>query len=143
MSDRARWTGNILVIALLLIFSGKSDGVVPPSPQPNPSVAPISEPGLHVLIVEETENRLTLPIGQLGILLSNGWRTSFMAKGGQIRALDASNKYPNDLPKWQAAFARPRASLPWAIISNGTTGYEGPLPNSLPEWEALLAKYGG
>lgn len=26
------------------------------------------------------------------------------------------------------AWRRPRATLPWLIISNGTTGYEGPIP---------------
>jgi hypothetical protein len=110
---------------------------------PTPSVAPIPEPGLHVLIVEETEDRLKLPEGQRDIITATEWRASWMAKGGEIRMRDPSDEHPNDAAKWNKAMQRPRSGLPWVIISNGTTGYEGPLPDSLTEWEALLAKYGG
>lgn len=114
------------------------------SPQPPvPNVAPIPEPGLNVLIIEETADRLELPAGQRDIITATDWRTKWQAKGGEIRVRDPSDPQPNDLAKWNTAMSRPRSGLPWVIISNGQTGYEGPLPESLTEWEALLAKYGG
>ncbi len=42
---------------------------------------------------------------------------------------------------WQAAMKRPRGSLPWIVVSNGTTGYEGPLPANLDATTALVLKY--
>jgi hypothetical protein len=120
----------------------KDPGPEPPVP-PEPKVAPIPEPGLHVLIVEETADRLKLPEGQRDIITATGWRESWEGKGGMIRMRDPSDEQPNDLAKWNTAMDRPRSGLPWVIISNGVTGYEGPLPDSLTEWEALLSKYGG
>jgi len=115
-----------------------------PDPQPLPdNVAPIPEPGLNILIVEETADRLKLPEGQRDIITGTEWRTRWMAKGGEVRMRDPSDTHPNDAAKWNRAMERPRAGLPWVIISNGTTGYEGPLPASLAEWDALLARYGG
>lgn len=113
-----------------------------PTP-PTPSVAPIPEPGLHVLIIEETADRLQLPEGQRDIITATEWRTRWLAKGGELRMRDPTDDHPNDATKWNKAMDRPRSGLPWVIISNGTTGYEGPLPDSLAEWDALLAKYGG
>ncbi len=39
---------------------------------------------------------------------------------------------------WQNALKRPRASLPWIIISNGTTGVEQPLPDTKEKTLELL-----
>jgi predicted alpha/beta superfamily hydrolase len=36
----------------------------------------------------------------------------------------------NVMPElWKKAFARPRTKLPWLIVSNGKTGWEGPIPD--------------
>jgi hypothetical protein len=43
---------------------------------------------------------------------------------------------------WRDALARPRKSLPWIVVSNGKTGFEGPLPGNAAEMLALLKKYG-
>ncbi len=42
---------------------------------------------------------------------------------------------------WRDAFARPRQSLPWLILSNAPNGgYEGPLPKTVAEFKALVEK---
>jgi hypothetical protein len=48
------------------------------------------------------------------------------------------------VPKiWQDAMKRPWAGAPWVIISNGKTGFEGPLPKTEAEMLDLLTKFGG
>jgi hypothetical protein len=46
-------------------------------------------------------------------------------------------------PIWEKAMARPRTTVPWLIISNGVTGYEGPLPANKAAMMELLGKHGG
>jgi hypothetical protein len=124
-------------------------GPDPPGPKPTP--APIQRPGLHVLILYDAEDT-QLPKGQRNIL-----------EGKQVRDwLEANTVQDPDIPSWktywiaphktdvlkmpkvwQDAFNRPHASIPWVIISNGTTGFEGPLPNSPAEFIALAQKYVG
>lgn len=132
---------NLLTIAILVavVILSRPGGL---SIVPLLTPAPIPEAGNHVLIVAETETQHALPAGQLDIITSNTWRQAWLARGGQIRVLDPSHPHPNDAPKWQAAMQRKRDSLPWAIVSNGKTGFEGPLPASLAAWDALLDAYG-
>lgn len=42
---------------------------------------------------------------------------------------------------WQEAMKRPRTTVPWILISNGKTGFEGPLPGTLKDTADLLKKY--
>ena len=44
---------------------------------------------------------------------------------------------------WQDAMKRPHPTLPYLIVSNGKSGYEGPLPTSVDEAMTILKKYGG
>lgn len=109
---------------------------VPPDPQPP---APIAEPGLHVLIVHETEDKLTPK--QKAIVTSTtlrGYLDGACAKdkdGPGYRIWDKDQQdVSGDLPHWQAAMKRTAGKpTPWIIISNGKTGFEGPLPGSLDE----------
>jgi hypothetical protein len=54
-------------------------------------------------------------------------------------AMDGSG----DEPVFAKAFKRPHASVPWVIIGNGTTGFEGKLPDTIDETMTLLKKLGG
>lgn len=107
---------------------------VPPGPVP-PGPAPLPVTGLHVLLVSESADRTDLTKGQRDVLTSTeaGSFRDFLDKncsktGGapDWRWFDPQQA-PAD-PVWAAALARPRTSLPWIVVSNGTAGYEGPIP---------------
>ncbi len=119
---------------------------LPPKPDP-----PIPAPGLRVLIVYETADLGKLPAGQLAALYSADVRAYLNAKcvkgpdgkTAEWRLWDRDISVVGESKLWQDAMARPRKSLPSVIISNGATGYEGPLPSSIAETLALLKKFGG
>lgn len=118
----------------------------PPMPQPDP--APIPLDGFRVLFVAESSSKL--PPAQLAILTSATLRDYLnkkCVKGSDGRAewrqWDKDTPIVKEDKHWSDAMARPRQSLPWIIISNGKTGYEGPLPATVAETMTLLRKYGG
>lgn len=117
----------------------------PPGPTPpTPDVTvPIPYPGFRVLIVYESK------FGVPPVAIDSGVRNYLNAKcvkeGGtaefRIWDKDTVTSYAPKL--WQDAMARPRQTVPWIIISNGTSGHEGPLPTTVESTMALLKKYGG
>jgi cell division septation protein DedD len=111
-----------------------------PEPEPQPQPAPIPAAGLHVLILEETDDRGRIDKGQLGVLQTVNVAAYVRGKQGQFRQYDAGVKIGD--PLWESARNRPRASLPWIIVSNGAKGgYEGPLPKSIDEALALIRRF--
>ena len=122
-----------------------------PPPIPNPT--PITEKGFRVLIVEETEDRINLPKGQLEILLSlaDGGVRKFLetkcvkdAKGNpEFRILDKDNDLSRDSKVWQDAWKIPHTPLPYLIATNGVTGFAGPLPKTPDETIAILQRIAG
>ena len=125
----------------------------PPTPQPDvtPNPAPIQEPGFRVLIVYEKDQLNKLPPAQLNAMYG-------AALAGY---LDSKCVKSNNQPEWRVwdqnlkiegaaatlplskALQRPRAAVPWIVISDGRTGFEGPLPVTEAEILALIKKYGG
>jgi hypothetical protein len=130
-------------------------GPVPPGPGPGPgpapSPAPIPVPGFRVLMVEEQSERSKLPPAQRMVVLSKRVRDYLRAKcvlgadgkTPEYRIWDKDADASEEAPHWKAALARPRASVPWIIISDGKSGYEGPLPENVDKTLELLKKYGG
>ena len=125
----------------------------PPTPGPNPvdPAAPIPAAGLHVLVVYDAAKLSTLTAEQQGAIFSKDVRDYLRAtcpKGAdgvtpEWRMWPADVDAAGESRLWQDAFKRPRASLPWVIVSNGATGFEGPLPGSAADMIALLKKFGG
>lgn len=122
----------------------------PPGPGPGPSPAPIPFSGLRVLILEETSQRQTLPTSQVAILTSveiREWLNTHCAKGAagspEYRVFDVDADVSLQAQHWKDALKRPRTGLPWILISDGKSGYEGPLPKTIAETLDLLKKYGG
>jgi len=54
--------------------------------------------------------------------------------GGTRRMWDKDVSTKNVSKIWQDAMALPRTSLPWVVISNGISGYSGPLPATVRGW---------
>ena len=108
------------------------------------SVAPISAPGLHVLVVYDSSKTNTLEPKQLSALNSNRVPAYVTSKNGKFNRFDTKVEQTNMDPIWKAALARPRASLPWVIVSNAPNkgGIEAPLPNTDEEFLSLVKKYG-
>jgi hypothetical protein len=109
---------------------------VPPGPQPptppTPSVAPIEGPGLRVLMIVESGEPLELPIQD--VLYGRKVRDFMTANCIKVdgvadwRIVDPDTQYTDREQRFAKALQRPRTSVPWLIISNGVTGYEGPFP---------------
>lgn len=128
-------------------------GPTPPGPVPPTPPAPIPVDGGHVLIVYETGQ--LHPPAQAAIFTSGVLRdyldkhtlsTPTDGTGGRAYRIwdqHVNLAHPAVAEKWRTAMARPRQSLPWIVVSNGRTGYEGPLPPDVPQTLALIKKYLG
>lgn len=119
----------------------------PTPPTPPPSPAPIPDPGFRVLIVYESGDLPTYPIETQIILTGQDVRDFLKANcinEGQtagFRIYDDDVNLGSELEVWKQAMTRERKSLPWVVISNGTTGFEGPLPKTPTEFLELCKKY--
>lgn len=131
--DRIGWVMIGLAVFLLAKGGGLPSIVVTP--------APIDVPGLHVLIVEEKEDRATVPAGQQSVLKSSLISQHVInEKKAEFRQYDDDPTITEE--PWKSAMARPRNSLPWIIVSNpGKGGFEGPLPGSIDETLALIGRF--
>lgn len=127
---------------------------VPPAPVPPAPVPPAPEPnpmpgvqGLHMLVVYESADLSAYPAAQVTSWQSKAVFDYLAAKGASKNWRVWDKDVPNLAraePKWQAAMARAKGKpLPWVIVSNGASGYEGPAPANVNELLALLKKYGG
>jgi hypothetical protein len=122
----------------------------PPDPAPQPP-PPIPGNGLRVLVVYESADLARYPPGQLAVLYAKAVRDYLNThcppgpdgRTREWRIYDQDTDTSGESKTWQDAMRRPRASLPWIVVSNGRTGYEGPLPASVADTLALLRKYGG
>lgn len=119
----------------------------PPTPPEPPTPAPIPEPGFRVLIVYESAEMQSYP-RETNLILSGGdvrefLKTHCVAEGKQaaFRIYDKDVHLGGELEVWKQAMTRPRTALPWVVISNGTTGFEGPLPKTASEFLELCKKY--
>lgn len=123
------------------------DAPIPPDPgpgpkPPDPGPTPIPVDGFKVVVVYESADLSKIPLAQTTLLNSATWREYARSKG-EWRAIDKDvSDIGNDKQWVKDVLKRPRASTPWVIVSNGKTGYEGPLPANLDAMMALLKKYG-
>lgn len=124
---------------------GPDPGPLPPDPKPDD--APIKAPGFRVLILFESKQNLT--VGQTAVMYGKpirDWLKASCAKDkdnpdGAFRIWDKDADASAESKPWQDALKRQRSETPWIIISNGKSGYEGPLPKDANEAFELLKKW--
>lgn len=121
----------------------------PPGPQPPTpdGTAPIDGDGLRVAIIYESSEQPKLSKGQQETMFAAEPRAYLTANcvketgTAEWRLIDQDTPFFDANSKWKKALARPRASIPWLLVSNGKTGFEGPLPDSWADTKAIIDRY--
>ena len=95
-------------------------------------------------------NRLSVyPPSQIKVLFDNNLRVYLDSvttlgpdlKTHEYRIWDKNIVLTNESAIWKNVMARPHPTMPWIVISNGMTGYEGPLPQNTADTIALIKHY--
>ncbi len=128
------WIGGIACLALIVAGQRGNLPVIDAKPL-------ISGDGMHVLIVEETNERNTLPASQVAIFTAAPVRKWLVEHNAQARFFDKDQDVQFEAQNWQDAMKIKRDSLPWLVVSNGKNNFTGPLPKSVDETISLLEKY--
>jgi hypothetical protein len=117
----------------------------PPGPTPDPKPTPIPTAGNRVLIVYESDlaEMVKLPPTRAAILTSTVLRAYLTAHQVEGRFLDKDTEFTTEPQVWRDAMKLPRDSVPWIYVSNGKTGYSGPLPENVADTLVILKKYFG
>lgn len=138
---------KLLLIAAFLIIWMLPDGgpaPIPPEPVPPSPIDPITN-GVAVLIVEETNplDRQSLTESQKDIILGLPFREWMDSKHIEYRIWDPDSDVSGEAKSWGDVLHSPRQSLPWIYISNGKTGYSGPIKpdDTVESIETLIEKY--
>jgi len=124
------WLDLIALILLAVVFSGGGSGGLP-----------VSEPGLHVLIIEETESRNELKPGQLAIISSVPMMRYLDENCVGWRVWDVDTDVAREADYWQDAMEIERSSVPWLVVWNGYRGASGKLPATVEATIAVVEKY--
>jgi hypothetical protein len=139
-------TTALILIAALLLFGLTNRNTPLPIPVPVPVVvddAPFPSEGLTVVVIEETETRMRgeLSPGHFAALTSLTVRDWAKESGVHFRVFDQHTPTAGMTATEAAAFKLKADSLPWIHISNGKTGFTGPLPDGVEATIALMGKY--
>jgi len=121
-----------LILLLLLVVRNAGGGG---------GSAPFPTDKLSVLIVEEVQDRGKLPLPQLSAINGTTWRAIVPLE--QRRVVDQNVTLTKEVQWVKDALAVKRDSLPWLVISDGKSGFSGPLPPDESALIELLKKYGG
>lgn len=117
-----------------------------PEPGPTPPPGPVVPGKLQIVIIEDPGLTTAAQTAILdGQALRDYVKThcSFTGNTADIRKLSLRQDVSAE-PEWiKKAFAIPRSSMPFLVVSNGVAGTAGPLPPTTEETLALLKKYGG
>lgn len=124
-------------------------GPLPPQPDPPGPNPPIPSEGFRVLFVYESKDLSTLPSAQVQAMTAKEVLDYLDSHCVKVNGQPEYRKFDKDVDLskasqfWKDGMARPRQSLPWIVMTNGKTGYEGPLPANTAELMKLLKTYGG
>lgn len=138
-----------LAVCKIVIGDAPEPGPTPDPKPPTPPDPPAPIEGKRCLIIYETSEASRMPEKQQQILYGRAVREYLDNKcvvepDGKTRAWRIWDKDVDTTAEsktWQEAMKRPRTATPWLILSNGKTGYEGPLPATAEEFLTLARKY--
>lgn len=137
------------------VLVGKAQPVPDPDPDPDPNPDPDPDPTpqpspMRVLFLREAQ--APAPQSLMSTQIREYLNTHTLKSDGkpEWRVWDDDYVQNNlvfisDLWKqiYAEALRRSNGVRPWVVLSNGTTGFSGPLPDNTDEVLALLKKYGG
>ena len=143
MGSRAGFLAVAIVAAFL---AGRASvNVTLPFPLPIPNIVddapPVPGDVRNVLVIYETDDRVSMPAEQRAIIDSVPLRAWIKDQRFESRFLDPQTELRSLDEWWGQALQLDRESLPWVVISNGRTGYSGPLPKDVEEFKQLLGRY--
>lgn len=136
----------LILIAVLLLFGLTNRQTPLPIPIPTPIVvedAPFPSDGLTVVMIEDVETRMRgeLSPGHFAALTSSTVREWAKESGAHFRIFPQNTPTTGMTETEAAAFKLPHESLPWIHISNGKTGFTGPLPDGVEATIKLMGEY--
>ena len=109
---------------------------------------PVPGDGLHLLVIYETDDRVSMPAGQRSIIDSVPVRQWLREKGfvdenhkSTARFFDPQTELVEEDQWFRDALALKTESLPWMIVSNGKSGFSGPLPKTIEEFKAVVGRF--
>ncbi len=117
---------------------------IPPPVVVPPDVTPLPDKGLHVCIVEEMDDRSTLPASHIAIFSSSKFKGWLDQNGIKWRMFDDDVDQSKLDAVWKLALKKVSESgvkLPAIIVSNDTTGTIAPLPASEEAVQTLVEKF--
>ena len=126
--------GGLLLMAVAFLGDAETPD------KPDDPVIPGVDDGRRVLIVYESEDKPTYPIGQAMVLDSATFREYLATKcdpdGWRFEDQNVDASHMDEI--WQRWLKRDRESLPWIMISSGTSKAEGPLPLTIEATQKLI-----
>jgi hypothetical protein len=151
-------TASDIAVGWVVILGSQPQPPVPVPPQPDikplpvpppPSPAPIPLAGFRVAVIFEQNGAAAVLTKQQYNELYGAEVAAYLnakcakdAKGQPDWRIWNKDTPLATAPKiWQDVMARPRDNLPWIVISDGVSGFEGPLPDG--GILNLLRKWGG
>lgn len=142
MQENNKGLWLLIIVAFVLLFGSKVDG-------PVDSNAPFKTDKLSVLILEETEVRVSLPLSQLAVLDASddsSVRAWVANHQGEFRLLDVSQDPTRDSQWVQDAYKAAKEAkefkTPWVVAANERSGVNQALPLDTEATKTLLKPLG-
>lgn len=129
-----------LLIALALTMYFKGGGTVIPDLVPDN--APIDSSEFFTIIIEERTQRNQLSPEELQPIIDQSVEDATTQGGGTYELINKGQDLSELALPVREAVNR-ATQYPWLIVSNGKSGYEGPLPGTLAETLDMVRKYKG
>jgi hypothetical protein len=117
-------------------------GPVPPGPTPGDNPFPADGKARALILFDNTQPE-AMPAGLWNQVYGAAFRDYLRQKtSNEYRIWPADTAAGEAGPEWAQAMQKKPDKLPWIYLSNGKTGYSGPLPATRDETMKLMQKYG-